>query len=65
MCELFLQTLRHLAQVSIPDKTAAELLGGQPGGLLSMCAGDFVEVRGMFARVMARARARARVRARV
>ena len=33
------------AQVSIPDNTAAELLDGQPGGLLSMCAGDFVEVR--------------------
>jgi len=42
---LCFQTFRPLAQVSIPDKTAAELLGGQPGGLLSMCAGDFVEVR--------------------
>ena len=51
----------NAAQVSIPDKTAAELLGGQPGGLLSMCAGDFVEVRDMTARVRVRFGVRVRV----
>ena len=30
--------------MTIPDITSSQLLEGQPPGLLSMCAGDFVEV---------------------